>query len=412
MTTKVVKKELLNDDIKEFGEDAATAINELLGLYGYEDDTKRNELTVKFHRNSCKKIANISQKLLDSKRQMRRSESESIKSQVNEYSSVSSERDGSSSGESSKSPLALKLGEKDENNCSWCHHDISPTSTEIIGSQGTVFCSENCFLFWRRASFKRAKTCDYCKSVRNAVSYVDFNDGATQLQFCSDKCLNQYKMQIFCRETQAHLELNPHLKETKEVGESLITPDLWLKNCRSRSPSPDALPRSPTPPTATAVEKPTTMTKIIVTQSQPSSSSTITSSSRMPPPPPPDDPNHYQYHQMNNMNSLVPPPVILVPHPVILPIVIPVPLPLSAFWNAYRTKKSSTETTEHDNDTHRRDGEEAVVLPAMEKTEESEEQPLDYTTSKSPENNDNNLPLHDDDDDHRENENENENGID
>lgn len=106
-----------------------------------------------------------------------------------------------------------------ENNCSWCHQEISAQSTEIIGSQGTtVFCSENCFLFWRRASFKRAKTCDFCKSVRNAVSYVDFNDGASQLQFCSDKCLNQYKMQIFCRETQAHLELNPHLKEKKDAG--------------------------------------------------------------------------------------------------------------------------------------------------------------------------------------------------
>lgn len=105
-----------------------------------------------------------------------------------------------------------------ENNCSWCHQDISSQSTELIGSQGTVFCSENCFLSWRRASFKRAKTCDFCKSVRNAVSYVDFNDGATQLQFCSDKCLNQYKMQIFCRETQAHLELNPHLKEKKDAG--------------------------------------------------------------------------------------------------------------------------------------------------------------------------------------------------
>lgn len=101
-----------------------------------------------------------------------------------------------------------------ENNCSWCHQTIGPQSTEILGiSQGTKFCSENCFSYWRRASFKRAKTCDFCKNVRNAVSYVDFNDGATQLQFCSDKCLNQYKMQIFCRETQAHLELNPHLKE-------------------------------------------------------------------------------------------------------------------------------------------------------------------------------------------------------
>lgn len=42
---------------------------------------------------------------------------------------------------------------------------------------------------------------------------MDFYDGASQLQFCSDKCLNQYKMQIFCKETQAHLDMNPHLKD-------------------------------------------------------------------------------------------------------------------------------------------------------------------------------------------------------
>lgn len=97
---------------QEFGEDAATAINELLGLYGYDDESKRSELSVKFHRNSCKKIANISQKLLESKRQMRCSESESLRSKLNDYSSVSSDKD-SSSREDSKSPLAMKLMEKD-----------------------------------------------------------------------------------------------------------------------------------------------------------------------------------------------------------------------------------------------------------------------------------------------------------
>lgn len=109
----------LSDDVndykytfQEFGEDAATAINELLGLYGYEDDNKRTELSVKLHRNSCKKIANISQKLLESKRQMRCSESESLRSKLHDYSSVSSDKD-SSSREDSKSPMAMKLLEKD-----------------------------------------------------------------------------------------------------------------------------------------------------------------------------------------------------------------------------------------------------------------------------------------------------------
>lgn len=113
---------------------------------------------------------------------------------------------------------------------------------------------------------------------------------------------------------------------------------------------------------------------------------------RMPPPPapPPDDPNnHHPLYQMG-FNALAPPTVILVPHPVILPIIIPVPLPLSAFWNAYQSKKSTTPSSENDNESHH---EEATA----EKAEENE-QPLDYTTSKSPETNDNTTsPLQQDD---------------
>lgn len=125
--------------------------------------------------------------------------------------------------------------------CGWCKRVIAFGSTEFTAtSEGLKYCSESCFAQSRRASYKRAKTCDWCKHIRHAVSYVDFQDGASQLQFCSDKCLNQYKMQIFCKETQAHLEMNPHLKEKlKTSNEALITPELWMKNCRSRSITPD-----------------------------------------------------------------------------------------------------------------------------------------------------------------------------
>lgn len=54
-------------------------------------------------------------------------------------------------------------------------------------------------------------------------------------------------MHIFCRETTAHLELHPHLHNEESSSSTLITPDLWMKNCRSpevRSPSP---PVSPSP---------------------------------------------------------------------------------------------------------------------------------------------------------------------
>lgn len=129
-----------------------------------------------------------------------------------------------------------------ENDCAWCRRSLQPNSTEILGPpEGPRYCSESCFSQSRRASFKRAKTCDWCRHIRHAVSYVDFQDGASQLQFCSDKCLNQYKMQLFCKETQAHLDMNPHLKEKGKISSgSLITPELWLKNCRSRSNSPNS----------------------------------------------------------------------------------------------------------------------------------------------------------------------------
>lgn len=139
--------------------------------------------------------------------------------------------------------------------CGWCKRPVSLGSTEFLASpEGLIYCTESCFTQSRRASFKRAKTCDWCKHTRHAISYVDFQDGAKQLQFCSDKCLNQYKMQIFCKETQAHLDMNPHLKEKGSSStNALITPDLWLKNCRSRSASPSnsdnsASSTSPTEP--------------------------------------------------------------------------------------------------------------------------------------------------------------------
>lgn len=64
------------------------------------------------------------------------------------------------------------------------------------------------------------------------------------LQNFSDKCLNQYKMNIFCKETEAHLQLHPHLQGLGSGGNGntsvrLITPELWLRDCRSESPSSD-----------------------------------------------------------------------------------------------------------------------------------------------------------------------------
>ncbi|XP_059057577.1 sine oculis-binding protein homolog [Achroia grisella] len=186
-----VKKEN-EEEIKEFAE---TAMNELLGWYGYE------------------------------RLELRRW-------------AASRARDAASPEQSSD--------QKNKDECSWCNKNITSESG-ALQQAGATFCSELCFSQSRRANFKRAKTCDWCRHVRHTVAYVDFQDGATQLQFCSDKCLNQYKMHIFCRETQAHLELNPHLVNASSSS-NLITPELWLKNCRSRSASPiSERSGSPTP---------------------------------------------------------------------------------------------------------------------------------------------------------------------
>ncbi|KAG8287801.1 hypothetical protein J6590_030364 [Homalodisca vitripennis] len=152
--------------------------------------------------------------------------------------------------------------------CAWCRK-VGPAKQFAFKTStprgSKAFCSEVCFTQCRRASFKRNKTCDWCRHVRHTVNYVDFQDGDHQLQFCSDKCLNQYKMNIFCKETQAHLQLHPHPAGTSTavansgaVGSSgggagvpnstLITPELWMRDCRSESPdstksrSPERIP--------------------------------------------------------------------------------------------------------------------------------------------------------------------------
>ncbi|XP_031334876.1 sine oculis-binding protein homolog [Photinus pyralis] len=130
----------------------------------------------------------------------------------------------------------------DRDECEWCGKHIN--DTKALTSSKATFCSELCFSQSRRASFKRNRMCDWCKHLRHTVSYVDFQDGASQLQFCSDKCLNQYKMHIFCRETRAHLELHPHVADSSEMGSGLITPEMWLKNCKS----PDCISSTPNSP--------------------------------------------------------------------------------------------------------------------------------------------------------------------
>ncbi|CAG0924887.1 unnamed protein product, partial [Notodromas monacha] len=129
--------------------------------------------------------------------------------------------------------------------CSWCQNVGSNQFSLQTNNGERSFCSELCFNKYRRASFKKSKLCDWCKGFRNSADYVDYRDGESKLLFCSETCLNKYKMNIFCKETQAHLELLPNFPELMKHCSSIInhnnntssgnsetskiTPDLWLQ---------------------------------------------------------------------------------------------------------------------------------------------------------------------------------------
>ncbi|KAG5856030.1 hypothetical protein ANANG_G00003520 [Anguilla anguilla] len=129
--------------------------------------------------------------------------------------------------------------------CAWCQKVGVKRYSLSMGSELKSFCSEKCFAACRRAYFKRNKlgyirsypardedgqaeklppqsygqdtprlvfkinsdvlVCDWCKHIRHTKEYLDFGAGERRLQFCSAKCLNQYKMDIFYKETQAAL---------------------------------------------------------------------------------------------------------------------------------------------------------------------------------------------------------------
>ncbi|XP_072533391.1 sine oculis-binding protein homolog A isoform X3 [Salminus brasiliensis] len=159
-------------------------------------------------------------------------------------------------------PLIKPPAEEDLSNvqimCAWCQKVGVKRYSLSMGSELKSFCSEKCFAACRRAYFKRNKlgyvrncnVCDWCKHIRHTKEYLDFGSGERRLQFCSAKCLNQYKMDIFYKETQAALPAglcNPvhpagEGKSEGSPGVQLLTPESWsapLSELRARkAPSP------------------------------------------------------------------------------------------------------------------------------------------------------------------------------
>ncbi|XP_033636132.1 sine oculis-binding protein homolog [Asterias rubens] len=211
---KILVKTEPQEDMKDYAEDT---MNELLAIYGYE---KVDEgMTRELHLNHFK----------EDEAQERETKSEtpddviSIKQEAddglndikpppgcsnNQYSGPNSptlDDHSNNSGTAVSTSWECSDGENTASEfeivCAWCQHFGFKRYTLNTATESKAFCSEKCFAACRRAYFKRSKMCYWCRHIRHTKEYIDFQDGERKLQFCSEKCLNQYKMDAFCHET-------------------------------------------------------------------------------------------------------------------------------------------------------------------------------------------------------------------
>ncbi|XP_033991035.1 sine oculis-binding protein homolog A isoform X3 [Trematomus bernacchii] len=211
-------------------------------------------------------------------------------------------------------PLIKPPSDEDASNmqilCAWCQKVGVKRYSLSMGSELKSFCSEKCFAACRRAYFKRNKVCDWCKHIRHTKEYLDFGAGERRLQFCSAKCLNQYKMDIFYKETQAALPggfCNPghggggEGKMECGGGVQLLTPESWgtpLTDLRRKAPSPGG-------PSTTSAMAPSTSSA-----TSPSDSAAVYSPSSLSKIPTP---------RLHEGHTLHPPPVPTLHPPVGVP---------------------------------------------------------------------------------------------
>ncbi|XP_060705362.1 sine oculis-binding protein homolog A isoform X3 [Hemiscyllium ocellatum] len=295
-----VKREI-NEEMKNFAENT---MNELLGWYGYDKvELKEGEdIEIKNYPVDVEGRQHVSVLKENSLPKLKLSEESVITSPSNSNASFPGMTAGNGLSE-------MPAGSKDHGNvpiivplipppilkpptddeminvqivCAWCQKLGIKRYSLSMGSEVKCFCSEKCFAACRRAYFKRNKpknrgsptsarqtphgtevelgsvldrikdttVCDWCKHIRHTKEYLDFGDGERRLQFCSAKCLNQYKMDIFYKETQANLPAGlcnaghpPVENKSDNPGVQLLTPESWnmpLSDARRKAPSPVA----------------------------------------------------------------------------------------------------------------------------------------------------------------------------
>ncbi|XP_037602812.1 sine oculis-binding protein homolog A isoform X4 [Sebastes umbrosus] len=324
-----VKREI-NEEMKSFAENT---MNELLGWYGYDKVELRDSDNLDIGE-TPQHISVLKENLLP-KIPASTESGDGSPDRANSSQSLPASRNGVT--ESSTTPSTSMPGTKEHGNlpiivpmippplikppadedasnvqimCAWCQKVGVKRYSLSMGSELKSFCSEKCFAACRRAYFKRNKVCDWCKHIRHTKEYLDFGAGERRLQFCSAKCLNQYKMDIFYKETQAALPgglCNPghgmggEGKMECSGGVQLLTPESWgtpLTDLRRKAPSPGGPSSALAPCTSSATSPSDT-----AAHCSPSSSS----SAKIPTPRPHESPMPY------------PPPVPTLHPPVGVP---------------------------------------------------------------------------------------------
>ncbi|CAM9153483.1 unnamed protein product [Lampetra planeri] len=383
-------KREINEEMKSFAENT---MNELLGWYGYDKVELRdaeNLETGETPQHVLKGMGNTDDQLV----------APSVYCPVCNAQNGLTEPSGAASSSSPgslhpapriPSPLMKTPADEDSANlqilCAWCQKVGVKRYSLNMGSELKSFCSEKCFAACRRAYFKRNKAkgdhglggkfppllffaqdssrpvsrtnidvlvCDWCKHIRHTKEYLDFGAGERRLQFCSAKCLNQYKMDIFYKETQAALPAalcnpGPGGEGPTECGGGLqlLTPESWgtqLTDLRRKAPSPGGPPPCSSAATSTS-DAACSLTSSSARIPTPRPHENLT----LPPPPmsalhpavglPPFPPVNMMPNgplplpplmnfSMPSLAPLVPPPTLLVPYPVIVPLPVPIPIPI------------------------------------------------------------------------------------
>ncbi|XP_077367467.1 sine oculis-binding protein homolog isoform X1 [Festucalex cinctus] len=361
-----VKREI-NQEMKTFAE---STMNELLGWYGYDKvdlrDAEANE--IRNYRERRQHVSVLKENSAPKPKSVDSKASHSVltvKSVERELFSVPSSSSSSSSTSTSSSmpkehksapvivPLIKPSAVDDVQNvqivCVWCQKEGVKRYSLCMGSELKSFCSEKCFAACRRAYFKRNKArdedlhgerspqhphtedsprlvmkinsnvrslspvlqvCDWCKHVRHTKEYLDFGSGEERLQFCSTKCLNQYKMDVFYREARAALTCSSPARAGQEgrsdqniVGQKLLTPESWNSGSSTgEAQQRNMSPKGPTPILASSESSSTSPS-----ESSPSSKLPVTGQRTLdrpiqpfPPPPAVEVPPH---------PTLIPPPL-------------------------------------------------------------------------------------------------------